>query len=99
MITKLECEQQFYDNGQIRSMQIQNLKGQRHFPHGIAVKYWYRNGQIASEAYYINDKLHNPNGIAFKSWFANGQIQSKEYYINAISLTKEEFDKIQGGGC
>ena len=42
----------------------------------------YVNGNIKSEAYYLNNKVHNINGPAFISYFENGNINCKEYFLN-----------------
>jgi antitoxin component YwqK of YwqJK toxin-antitoxin module len=43
---------------------------------------YYKNGQLAYEEYYLNDKRHNPNGPACRRWYDNGQLVYEVYYLN-----------------
>ena len=43
---------------------------------------FYDNGQIRSEAYFLNNELHNENGFASKYWYEDGRIQEEIYCLN-----------------
>ena len=44
--------------------------------------YYYENGQISSEYYYLNDKIHREDGPAIIYYYYNGQISYEYYYLN-----------------
>ena len=71
-----------YENGNIKSIEFKNEKGQYHNENGPAYQSWHKNGQEKYRCYYINDQFHNENGPAYQSWYDNGQEEYRSYYIN-----------------
>ena len=71
-----------YENGNIKSIEVKNKKGQFHNENGTAVQGWYENGQEKYRCYYINDQFHNENGPAVQHWYENGQEKYRGYCIN-----------------
>jgi antitoxin component YwqK of YwqJK toxin-antitoxin module len=48
-------------------------------------KYYYRNGNVEMEGYYINGKLHREYGPAYIEYYESGNIKYEAYYINGLS--------------
>ena len=44
--------------------------------------YYYDNGKIRSEHYFLNNKLHREDGPALISYYENGEIASELYLLN-----------------
>ena len=44
--------------------------------------YYYENGQIQSEYYYLDGKYHREDGPAIIYYYDNGQISYEYYYLN-----------------
>ena len=45
-------------------------------------KYYYKDGSISDEKWYINDKLHRTDGPAVIYYYENGSIYSEEWWVN-----------------
>ena len=45
-------------------------------------KYYYSNGQIASESYWLNGKYHREDGPAYIRYYDNGQLEYEAYWLN-----------------
>jgi len=54
----------------------------KHRLNSPAAIWYYEDGSINSEFYYINDKIHRLDGPACIYYYENGSINSKYYYIN-----------------
>jgi len=59
---------------------------------GPAYQKFNRNGQVAYEVYYINDKQHRLGGPSFQSFSETGKLNYRVYYINGKHYTKTEYD-------
>ncbi len=46
-------------------------------------KYYYENGNISLEEYYLNNKLHRTDGPAYILYYENGNIKAEYYYLNS----------------
>ena len=55
------------------------------------IKYWYENGKLKSEGYYLNNNRHREDGPAYQYWYVNDQSNIESYYLNNIKYTQEEF--------
>jgi antitoxin component YwqK of YwqJK toxin-antitoxin module len=86
MLNELKCEQEFWDNGNIRREWRYNSAGWWHNESGPAHRWWRANGQPEYEAYWINDRLHNASGPAVRKWHANGRLEYEEYWLNGRQL-------------
>jgi len=71
----------FYDDGSLQSLEFKNICGY-HRDDGPSAQYWYENGQLFYQEYYINGKLHRVDGPAYQYWYSNGQLQCQYYFIN-----------------
>ena len=75
-------EETFWPNGNINSREYRNNNTQLHNEQGPALEYWYENGQLRDQEYYINGQRHNERGPAYQRWHDNGQLWKQEYCIN-----------------
>ena len=62
-----------------------------HNTEGPAAQLWYRNGQEARRAFYINGRLYNTEGPALIEWDESGEEVYRRYLINDVEYTEEEF--------
>jgi len=46
-------------------------------------KKYYKNGQLKSEIYSLNDKYHREDGPAVQYWYENGQLKYESYWLNS----------------
>ncbi len=59
-------------------------------------KYYYNNGNISYEHYYLNDNYHRTDGPAYISYYKNGNINREFYYLNGKHIgvnSNKEFEK------
>lgn len=64
---------------------------------GPALQYWYSDGIINSQFYFIDGKHHRLDGPSYISYDESGVTISKEYWINGEEIdcsSDEEFKKI-----
>jgi len=53
-----------------------------HRTDGPACIYYYKDGSVSREFYYINNKVHRTDGPALIWYNQDGSVSSKHYYIN-----------------
>jgi antitoxin component YwqK of YwqJK toxin-antitoxin module len=87
MQTELTRERKFWSNGNIRKEEFLNSYGKLHNEAGPAHRRWHKNGQLESEAYYLNGKLHNDAGPAYREWHENGKLACEAYWLEDKLLT------------
>jgi len=66
----------------------------RHRTDSPASIWYYQDGSIEREYYFINDKMHRIDGPA-ESWYdKDGSIEREYYYINNKFYNKEDYDNL-----
>ena len=78
----MSVEVKHYKNGNIKSIEITNEKGDLHNTEGPATQGWYENGQEEYRVYWVNDCPHNTEGPAQQDWYENGQERYRTYYVD-----------------
>jgi len=72
---RLDLNKQEYNNFNFESVI-------KHRTDGPAVIYYYENGSVWHESYYINNKLHKEDGPAAIWYYRYGSVWREYYYIN-----------------
>jgi len=67
-------------------------KERYHHEDGPAIIWFYRNGRVRSEHYYLNGKLHREDGPAVIFYNEDGVVTEKYYYLNNRELSKKSFE-------
>jgi len=80
-----------WSNGNLRYLKIYHDIGVPHNTEGPATQLWYKNGQEARRAFYINGRLYNTEGPALIEWDESGEEVYRRYLINDVEYTEEEF--------
>ena len=85
-------ERTYFKNGQIRTECWRTEDGVWHRIDGPAHRWWYKNGQLHLEDWYINGIHHRIDGPTIQSWLENGQLDHEAWYINGVYYhTESEF--------
>ena len=79
-----------WGNGNIRWIEYFNNEKDNHREDGPAFQYFFENGNIKIEKWYINGKRHKTDGPAQIYYYKNGYIV-EEYFIDGEELTKQQF--------
>ena len=57
-------------------------------------KWFYENGQVNLQSWYLNGQRHRVNGPAFECFYKNGQLSSQSWYLDGQLLSKEDWLKV-----
>jgi hypothetical protein len=68
-----------------------NKDNRFHRESGPAVIYFYENGNIKYEGYYLNGKQHREDGPALIQYNHNRNIICEEYHLNNIEYSKQNY--------
>ena len=56
-------------------------------------KWFYENGQVSLQSWYLNGQRHRVNGPAFEKFNENGQLVCQRWYLNGRLLSEENWLK------
>lgn len=94
-IVKIEITKTYHDDEKTKIYLITYHKKDNydiwHREDGPAYQYFYENGQLNFESYWINNVKHREDGPAVVRYNENGSIARKQYYINGKELTEKQF--------
>lgn len=82
----LVVTQEFHDNGSLLCETFRLKNGKLHNTSGPAYRFWYKNGQLCYEGFWIEDKMHNTSGPAVRTWLETGELASEQFYIDGNRL-------------
>ena len=83
---------EYWDNGNIKSEEWFNSKGECHRVDGPSIQYWYENGQKNFEQWYLDGKRHRIDGPAYQWWYENGQKWIEWWYLGGNNYNKLEWE-------
>jgi antitoxin component YwqK of YwqJK toxin-antitoxin module len=50
-----------------------------------ASRWWYSNGTLWNEEYYLNGELHREGDLpAYREWYSNGTLWNEKYYLKGV---------------
>lgn len=91
---ELEIRKEYHDKEKSKISQITYYKKGTtiwHREDGPAYQYFYEDGQLRCEEYWVNDKWHREDGPVQIRYNQDGTIAWQQYYINGKELTEKEF--------
>ena len=59
-------------------------------------KWFYENGQLKFQSWFLNGQIHRVNGPAFEEFDENGQLVHQEWHLDGRRLSKEKWLKRTG---
>jgi antitoxin component YwqK of YwqJK toxin-antitoxin module len=66
-----------------------------HRTDGPARIYYYENGKIEREYWYVEGKMHRTDGPARIYYYENGKREREHWYVDDKELNEEEIDKLK----
>ena len=86
----LKIEETYYPNStQILSRRCYNAQNQLHNPAGPAYEFWYEDGQLSFQEFWLNGARHNPAGPAVQTWYSDGQPDYQVVLIDGVRYVPE----------
>ncbi len=76
--------------------EYRNENGKLHRENGPAEIWYYENGQVKYEWWWLNGVLHNTTGAAYIKYDENGQVTKLEWWIDGYECTKDEYLALGG---
>jgi len=77
-----------YDDG----LEYYNQQDQRHREDGPAVIWYYKDGSIDCEDYFINDQYHREDGPEYIRYKKDGSIRWEVHALYGMYITNEHFN-------